>query len=106
MKVHRLEDSIGGWFVGDFDKAAYRTNKFEVAYKEHSAGEKWDRHYHTKVTEINLLAEGEMVMQGVHLTEGDIFILSPYEIADPEFLTDCKVVVIKYPGIVNDKIVV
>lgn len=105
MNVSRIEETIGGWFVGNFENAAYRTEDFEVAYKEHKRGDEWDKHYHTMITEINLLVEGEMIMQGRLLTPGDIFILAPYEIADPEFLSDCKIVVVKHPGIVNDKII-
>ena len=45
-------------------------------------------------------------MQGQLLTAGTIFILYPYEIADPVFVTDCEVVCVKLPGIVGDKVVV
>lgn len=105
MKLSNISSTIGGWFVGDFENAAYRTADFEVAYKEHHKGEHWDKHYHTEIVEVNLLIEGEMTMHGKHLKSGDIFILHPYEIADPEFLSDCKIVVVKHPGIVNDKII-
>ena len=44
-----------------------------------------------------------MVIQGKTLTEGDIFVLAPYEIADPIFLTDCQVLIIKTPSIPGDK---
>jgi hypothetical protein len=47
-----------------------------------------------------------MKMHGKILNPGDIFILYPYEIADPEFITDCEVVCVKVPGITNDKVVV
>ena len=58
MKVNRIENMKGGWFVGNFEPTAYKTSKFEVSYKVHPKGEKWDFHYHTKVTEIK---EEEMV---------------------------------------------
>jgi hypothetical protein len=47
-----------------------------------------------------------MKMHDKILQEGDVFILYPYEIADPEFITDCEVVCVKVPGITNDKVVV
>ena len=34
---------------------------------------------------------------------GDIFILEPFEIADPEFLEDCDLVIIKTPSLPGDK---
>ena len=33
MNLHRLEDMIGGWFVGNFSPTAYTTNDVEVSYK-------------------------------------------------------------------------
>lgn len=106
MEISRIDSTIGGWFIGNFDNAAFKTEGFEVAYKKHSAGEKWDHHYHKFVTEINLMISGEMIIQGKKIQPGDIFILRPYEIADPLFITDCEMIVVKTPGIVNDKVVI
>ena len=44
-----------------------------------------------------------MKLQDKILKAGDIFIMPPYEIADPEFLQDCELVVVKTPSIKNDK---
>lgn len=104
MKIYDFSIMKGGWFVGNFEPAAYKTKQFEASYKIHPKGEKWDLHYHEKVTEINLLVKGNMIMQGKELKEGDIFIIEPYEIADPEFLQDCHIVCIKTPGITMDKV--
>ena len=104
MKLHRLEDMIGGWFVGNFSPTVFNTSDVEVSYKKHPKGEIWDVHYHEKVTEVNLLVRGQMILQGKKLVSGDIFTLHPYEIADPEFLEDCEIVCVKFPGITNDKI--
>ncbi|CAB5218220.1 hypothetical protein UFOVP204_102 [uncultured Caudovirales phage] len=105
MKITKLKDTIGGWFVGNFDKAAFKSDMFEVSYKFHKKDEIWDNHYHEHVTEINLLTHGTMILQGKTLIAGDIFVLEPYEIADPKFLTDCEIVCVKYPGVTNDKVV-
>ena len=106
MIIHKLHDMKAGWFVGDFTPTAYKTTDFEVCYRIHPKGEIWDTHYHTKVTEINLLISGKMKLQDTLLEAGDIFILSPYEIADPVFLDDCAIVCIKNASILGDKIVV
>lgn len=106
MQVLRIEDMKGGWFVGDFEPTAYKTKDFEVSYKVHQKGEHWDHHYHEKITEINLLTFGKMKIHGRELTTGDIFILHPYEIADPIFLEDCCIVCIKTPSVPDDKVVV
>lgn len=103
MKIDNIKNMKGGWFVGGFKPAAYQTNDFEVSYKTHYKGEKYNSHYHTLVTEINYLIRGEMTIQNTLLQAGDIFTLYPYEIADPEFLTDCELIVVKVPS-ANDKI--
>jgi quercetin dioxygenase-like cupin family protein len=94
---------IGGWFIGDFVPSSFKTKNFEVCYKKHQKGENWPTHYHKISTEINLLVRGKMKIQGKILTEGDIFILNPFEIANPEFLEDCEVVIIKTPSSPGDK---
>lgn len=106
MKLSRLDDTIGGWFVGNFPQAAFQTDACEVSYKYHHKGESWPIHYQEKIIEVNLMVRGQMKMQDKILLSGDIFIIYPYEIADPEFITDCEVVCVKIPGITNDKIVV
>jgi translation initiation factor IF-1 len=105
MKIEKLKDMKAGWFVGNFAPTAFRTDAFEVCYAYHKKGEKWDLHYHDTVTEINLLVRGKMRMQNVIVESGDIFIIEPYELSDPEFLEDCEIVIVKTPS-VNDKIVV
>jgi quercetin dioxygenase-like cupin family protein len=106
MIVNRLENSIGGWYVGNFENAAYKTKGAELSFKTHKKGEIWDWHYHEHLDEINLIVSGRMIIQGKKLVAGDIFILEPTEIADPEFLEDCQIVCLKLPNITNDKIVV
>lgn len=104
MKISRIENMKGGWFVGDFEPTAHKTPDFEVSYKTHVKGEQWGVHYHEHITEVNLLTHGRMILQGVELKSGDIFVLEPYEIADPDFLEDCEIVCVKFPGIVGDKV--
>ena len=104
MKIDRIENMKGGWFVGNFFPTVFQTENVEVSYKKHLKGESWDIHYHEKVTEVNLLIKGSMVLQNKKLISGDIFTLDPLEIADPEFLEDCEIVCVKLPGIANDKI--
>lgn len=103
MKIDRIENMKGGWFVGNFEPSAYSTDKFEVSYKFHPKGEVWDTHYHTEVTEINYVVRGKMLLQNKELIQGDIFTLYPFEIADPVFLEDCEIVCVKTPSI-NDKV--
>ena len=40
------------------------------------------------------------------LESGDIFVIPPYEIADPEFIEDCEIVILKTPSNTKDKYVI
>ena len=101
MKINHIDNMVRGWFVGAFTPTAWHSAHVEVGYRVHEAGIR-DWHYHTHVTEINLIISGEMIIQGVHLKAGDIFELAPYEVTNPEFLTDCGIVCVKFPSM-NDK---
>jgi len=105
MKIFDFKKTTKGWFIGNFANAVLQTADFEVSYKLHKKNEKWDTHYHTQVTEVNLIIRGKMIIQGKTLTKDDIFVIEPYEIADPVFLEDTEIVCVKTPSI-NDKVVV
>jgi quercetin dioxygenase-like cupin family protein len=98
MKLLKFSDMDDGWFVGGFEPTAYYTKDFEVNYRVHPKGQKWSKHYHTHVTEINLLIRGRMTIQNQELITGDIFILEPLELTDPIFLEDCEIVCVKTPS--------
>ena len=103
MEVFDFDKMEKGWFIGNFEPTAFKTEEFEVCYKEHKKGEKWETHYHKKGTEVNFLIRGHMKIQGRILYGGDIFVIPPYEIADPEFLEDCILVIVKTPSKQGDK---
>lgn len=106
MQVHSLNSFKGGWFIGNFEPSVLRTDAFEVCYKKHKKGEKWPKHYHAVSEEINYLIKGQMIIQKKLLRDGFIFVLEPGEIADPVFLTDCELIVVKVPSIPGDKIII
>lgn len=103
MRTAKLSDTKRGWFIGDFEPSIFRTKDFEVGYLTHKKGEEWSTHYHKEAAEYNLLVEGSMTVNGVLLEPGDIFVFEPYQIADPVFHEDCKIVCIKTPSIIGDK---
>lgn len=105
MKLYNLKDMKGGWFVGNFEPSVLKTPDFEVSYKKHMKNEFWDIHYHETCKEINLLISGKMIIQNKILNAGDIFVLEPFEVADPNFLEDCEIICVKTPSI-NDKIII
>lgn len=103
MKVYNVKDFTRGWFIGNFNPSILKTDQFEVGYLCHKKGEVWPKHYHALAIEYSLLIKGKMVIRGTEINEGDIFALEPYEVADPEFLEDCYVLVVKFPSVIGDK---
>lgn len=106
MEVFKIDDMKGGWYAGNFSPSAFTTSDFEVCYKKHFRGEEWPKHYHKEADEINFLRSGKMIIQGTELNAGDIFILRKGEIADPVFIEDCEVFIVKTPSVMGDKFIV
>ncbi|MBU1200206.1 hypothetical protein KJ953_01565 [Patescibacteria group bacterium] len=103
MKINKLKNMKGGWFVGDFVPSVFRTKDFEVAYMTHYKGQEWPKHYHKVASEINYLIRGKMKINREILEEGDIFVIEPGEVVKPEFMSDCELIVVKTPSVVGDK---
>lgn len=103
MKIHKLSDMFRGWFIGDFEPSVFRTKEFEVGVLTHKKGEHWTEHYHKIATEINVLLEGSMTINGIHIRVGDVFVIEPQESSAPVFLEDCKVLCVKTPSVIGDK---
>ena len=103
MKRYKITDFKGGWFIGDFEPTLLKIKDFEVCYKQHSKGEKVDNHYHKVSTEYNCLVKGRMILNGVELNSGDVFVIEPGETSDVEFLEDCHVVLARVPSAPKDK---
>jgi mannose-6-phosphate isomerase-like protein (cupin superfamily) len=81
----------------------FKSEKAEVCYKIHEAGEFIQPHYHKVATEINVLLEGEMEVNGEKILPNDIFLLEPNEIVYATPIKTSKLIVVKIPSIVGDK---
>jgi quercetin dioxygenase-like cupin family protein len=103
MIVHKIENFVGGWFIGNFEPSLVKTEAFEVGLKVHKKGEKWGDHYHQIATEYNCMVSGKMMLNGLEIKTGDVFIIEPGEISRSEFLEDCHIIVVKIPSVIGDK---
>jgi hypothetical protein len=103
MTVHRLDDMIGGWMVGDFTPSCIRSAACEVACKHYAAGAAEAAHVHRVATELTLIASGRARMNDRLLTAGDIVVLAPGEASDFEALEPTTTVVVKMPSVIGDK---
>lgn len=106
MKVEKISNMTKGWFVGNFDPSLYKTNDCEVAVKSYAKGEKEQSHYHKIATEITAVVKGRVRMFDTIFVEGDIVIAEPGDITAFEALDDAVNVVVKLPGVNNDKYIV
>lgn len=106
MKVEKLSDMKGGWFIGNFTPSLLKTNACEVAVKSYKRGDKEGKHYHKIATEYTVVIKGKVKMFDNIYHEGDIIIVEPGNITDFEALEDAMNVVVKIPGVNNDKYLV
>lgn len=106
MIIDKLDKYARGWVIGDFQPSILQTPNFEVGIMYHPSGQKIDYHYHEKITEYNVLISGKMKIQDTIIDAGTIFILPPYEIADPIFMENSIIVCVKTPSIPTDKCVI
>lgn len=103
MIVAKLDQMIKGWFIGNFEPSILKSEYAEVAVKYYKAGDREERHVHRICTEITVIVQGFVKMNGVQYATGDIVLLNPGEASDFEALTDAINVVVKTPSVVGDK---
>src|SRR5437867_9925599 len=103
MKVDKLDDMKGGWFVGNFAPSCARSEDAEVAFKRYRRGDAEPLHVHKVSTEITLIIAGAAKMNGRVFTAGDIITLLPGEPTNFEALDDVATVVVKLPSAIGDK---
>jgi len=103
MTITNLNEFFKGWFVGNFEPTLNKTEDFEVAIKRYKAGDYEEKHHHKIATEITVIVEGEVEMNGLKYTKDDIITIQPNESTDFKCITDVVTVVVKTPSINNDK---
>ena len=103
MTITNLNEFFKGWFVGNFEPTLNTTEDFEVAVKRYKAGDYEEKHHHKIATEITVIVEGEVEMNGVKYVKDDIITIQPNESTDFKCITDVITVVVKTPSENNDK---
>lgn len=106
MEIIDTKNLINGWFIGNFSPSVYKTEQCEVAYKHHFPGEDWPEHYHQHSDEINYLLTGKMEVNGQRMEGPCIFIIKKGEAVKPRFITTVALIVVRVPGIPNDKVII
>jgi quercetin dioxygenase-like cupin family protein len=91
-----------GWILGNFQPSLFDSN-IDIGILRFEKGHKSDNHYHKLHTEYNIIIEGSAYVNGVLLSNGDIFIYKPMEKSKVEFIENTTLLVIKNPSTKNDK---
>tara|TARA_R100000734_G_C3311922_1_gene102850 strand:- start:1176 stop:1499 length:324 start_codon:yes stop_codon:yes gene_type:complete len=103
MKIFKMKDMKGGWFIGDFEPSVLKTKKFEVGHHVHKKGDDTSNHYHKDSTEINVIIKGKMIVNKKELIAGDVFVFEPYVVSEAEFIEDTELIVVRDSSNTTDK---
>ena len=103
VRWYRLEDMVGGWFVGAFSPSAMHSADAEVAVQRFAAGQVEAVHEHRVATEVTLILQGRARMCGRELVMGDIAVLPPGTATGFHALEDTTTVAVKTPSVPGDK---
>lgn len=106
IQIYDLETMFRGWFLGNFEPSVLKHTGLEIGYLLHKKGEKWQTHYHNNIIEVNLLIEGKMILNDIEINKNQIFVIDKKVLACPIFLEDCRIICIKIPSMVGDKIII
>lgn len=104
MKIASLENFHKGWLIGNFEPSLYKNAHIEVSVKIFSAGDYEPSHKQIIATELTVVIDGKITINGYCFEPGDIIQIEPGEFADFLSVTDSKLVCIKYPSIPTDKV--
>lgn len=103
MRTEKLKRMTRGWFIGPFSPSVLQTDRVEVGIKHYRAGDEEPKHHHKIATEITVVITGNVEINGKEYGPGDILIVEPVKSAKFKALTDSINVVVKIPGVKDDK---
>lgn len=102
IQVYKLENTINGRFIGDFDSSLLKTPVVEVSVKYYKAGDIEKDHYQRTSREFIVIVEGEAEITGQRYTKGNIIVIPAGTITNFTAIKDCSITAIKIPGIKGD----
>ena len=103
IEKYNLDEMFKGWFIGNFEPTLFSTIDVEVGIKRYKKGDIEKKHFHKIATEFTVIISGKVQMNGVEYKENEIIKISPGSRTDFFALQDTTTVVVKVPGVNNDK---
>lgn len=104
MNRDRIENYIGGWFIGNFTPVLHSSESLEVAVKFFEKGDTELSHMQRLATEITVITSGKVRIGEEILVAGDLLIIPPFEFADFEALENGSLMCVKFPSLPDDKV--
>lgn len=104
--------SFKGWQIGSFfaEDHPCKTDKVELLYKEHVAGDVEKPHYHKEKIELIIMLDGlakyNVNGKDVLLENGNFLFVDVNNIIHGEFLKSSKIFVVHTPSLPRDKTLV
>lgn len=101
-----------GWQIGSFFDKNHpcKTDKIELLYKEHIAGDTEKPHYHKEKIELILMLDGSAKYnvngKDVLMEKGNFLFVDVNNIIHGEFLKPSKIFVVHTPSLSKDKTMV
>lgn len=103
IQIRRVEEFVGGWFIGDFVPSIFKLKDIEIGFKHFKQGDKEVEHFQSKSTELTFVVRGHCRLGDRNLIAGDIAEIGPGVSASFEALSEVDVIVVKVPSIPQDK---
>ena len=103
MQVKNLSEFVKGWFIGPFEPTLIHTDLFECAVKKYKSGDSEPAHMHKIATELTVIANGTVLMNGVKYGADTVIVTEPGETTDFHAISDVTTFVVKMPAVLGDK---
>jgi quercetin dioxygenase-like cupin family protein len=105
MDVNNISEFTKGWIIGNFDPSLIKMREIEIGVKFFKKGEVELLHMQIVATEITIVIDGKIEMNGNRFSSGQVITIPPGEPADFLAITDGTLVCVKTPSIPEDKVV-
>jgi len=105
MDVNNISEFTKGWIIGNFDPSLIKMKEIEIGVKFFKKGEVELLHMQIVATEITIVIDGQIEMNGNRFSSGQVITIPPGEPADFLAITDGTLVCVKTPSIPEDKVV-
>lgn len=104
MKLHHLNNMVRGWIVGKFTPNVYNKD-YELGFRYYNKGDYEKAHKHLLSEEVTIILLGEVEMNGIKYSEGDVVIQEKGEFTDFLCLSDRVITAVYRPdgSFPNDK---